>query len=147
MIGDANPQERGELSEAADSQTIEFRCPDGSSDIYLLLAGLAVAARHGLEMKCALELANKLYVDVNIFSSAHERIQERLPQLPTSCWESAECLLKDREAYEREGIFPPAVIDGLVKKLKSYDDKDLSKNLYGKEDENEKLVNEYLHCS
>ena len=147
MIRDANPQEKGELSEFTDSQTVEFRCPDGSADIYLLLAGLAVAARHGLEMEDALELANKLYVDVNIFSPEHKKVQERLPQLPTSCWESAESLLKDRKIYERDGVFPPIVIEGIAKKLKSYDDRDLRKRLQGKEEEIKKLVNEYIHCS
>jgi len=50
MARDANPQERTESSGFIDRQTVEFRCPDGSANIYLLLAGLAVAARHGLEM-------------------------------------------------------------------------------------------------
>ena len=145
MARDANPQERTESSELIDRQTVEFRCPDGSADIYLLLAGLAVAARHGLEMEDALELANKLYVDINIFSPEHKGVQERLPQLPTSCWESAESLLRDREIYQRDGVFSPMVIDEVVKKLKSYNDKDLSERLYGKEDEIKKLVEEYLH--
>jgi len=147
MARDANPQERTESSEFIDSQTVEFRCPDGSANIYLLLAGLAVAARHGLEMKGALELANKLYVDVNIFSSGHKGIQEKLPQLPASCWESAESLLRDREIYQRDGVFSSTVIDGIVKQLKSYNDKDLSEKLYGREDEIKKLLDEYLHCS
>ena len=146
MARDANPQDKAEFSEFMDSQTVEFRCPDGSANIYLLLAGLAVAARHGLEMKGALELANKLYVDVNIFAPEHKKIQERLPQLPSSCWESAESLLRDSEIYQRDGVFSPTVIDEIVKKLKSYNDKDLSQRLYGKEDEIKELVNEYLHC-
>jgi len=147
MARDANPQERTGSSEFIDSQTVEFRCPDGSANIYLLLAGLAVAARHGLEMKGALELANKLYVDVNIFSSEHKGIQEKLPQLPASCWESAESLLRDREIYQRDGVFSSTVIDEIVKQLKSYNDKDLSEKLYGREDETKKLLDEYLHCS
>jgi len=146
MARDANPQDKGESSEFMDSQTVEFRCPDGSANVHLLLAGLAVAARHGLEMEGALELANKLYVDVNIFSPDQTGIRERLPQLPSSCWESAESLLKDREIYQRDGVFSPVVIDEIVKKLKSYNDKDLSQRLYAKEDEIKKLVNEYLHC-
>jgi len=146
MARDANPQDKGESSEFMDTQTVEFRCPDGSANIHLLLAGLAVAARHGLEMEGALELANKLYVDVNIFSPDQGGIRERLPQLPSSCWESAESLLKDREIYQRDGVFSPTVIDEIVKKLKSYNDKDLSQRLYAKEDEIKKLVNEYLHC-
>jgi len=147
MVQDANPQEKGEFPEFIDDQTIEFRCPDGSADIYLLLAGMVVAARHGLEMESALELANKLYVDVNIFSPEYKKVQEKLHQLPTSCWESAECLLKDREIYQRDGVFPSIVIDGVAKKLKSYNDKDLSEKLYGKEDEIKKLVEKYLHCA
>lgn len=146
MARDANPQDKEESSEFMDSQTVEFRCPDGSANIHLLLAGLAVAARHGLEMEGALELANKLYVDVNIFSPEQSGVRERLPQLPSSCWESAESLLRDSEIYQRDGVFSPTVIDGIVKKLKSYNDKGLSQRLYAKEDEIKKLVNEYLHC-
>jgi len=147
MARDANPQDKGETSGLVDSQTVEFRCPDGSADIYLLLAGLAVAARHGLEMKDALELASKLYVDVNIFSAEHKAVQERLPQLPVSCWESAESLLRDRGIYERDGVFSSTAIDGIAKKLRSFDDKDLSERLYAKGDEVKKLVDEYLHSS
>lgn len=147
MAGDANPKEKGKYSKFMDSQTMEFRCPDGSANIYLLLAGLAVAARHGLEMEGALELANKLYVDVNIFSPEHKKIQRSLNKLPTSCCGSAENLLKERKIYEKHGVFSPKVIDGIVKKLKSYNDKDLSKKLYGKKAEIQKLVDEYIHCS
>ncbi|MCL0082633.1 glutamine synthetase family protein [Dehalococcoidia bacterium] len=115
MIRDTNPQERGTFLEPAGRQTVEFRCPDGSADIHLLLAGLAVAVRHGLEMDGG--------------------------------WEFAQCLLGDREIYQRDGVFPSVAIDGIVKKLRSYDDKDLSERLYGKADEIKKLVEEYLHCS
>ena len=146
MARDANLQDKGEALEFMDKQTVEFRCPDGSANIHLLLAGLAVAARYGLEMEGALELASKLYVDVDISSPEHRRIQERLPQLPASCWESAENLLKDREIYQRDGVFSATVVDGIVAKLKGYDDKDLSERLYGKEDKIRELVNEYLHC-
>jgi glutamine synthetase len=146
MVKDANPQDTKETLDFADSQTVEFRCPDGSANVYFLLAGLAVAARHGLEMEGALDLADKLYVDVNIFSPEHKAIQERLPQLPTSCWESAECLLKDRQVYERDSVFSPVVIDGVVKTLKSYNDKGLSERYYGKGEEIKKLVDEYFHC-
>ena len=146
MARDANPQDKGEPSEFADEQTVEFRCPDGSANIHLLLAGLAVAARHGLEMEDALELTNKLYVDVNIFSPEQSGVRERLPQLPSSCWESAEALLGHREIYERDSVFSPVVIDELVRKLKSYNDKGLSEKLHGKEDEIKKLIEEYLHC-
>lgn len=145
MARDANPQETAAFDSLGDSQTVEFRCPDGSANVYLLLAGLAVAVRHGLEMEGALELARKLYVGVNIFSPEHQQLQRSLPQLPTSCWESADSLLKDRAVYEKDGVFPPVVIDGLVKMLKSYNDLDLSQRYYGKGDEIQKLVDEFFH--
>ena len=145
MVKDANPQEMEDLTAATGGQTVEFRSPDGSANIYLLLAGLAVAARHGLEMKDALEYAEKLYCNVNIFD--REDVQEKLPQLPASCAESAEYLLKDRKIYEKDGVFPTAVIDGTVETLRSYDDKDLSERLFGKQEEIQKLVDEYLHCT
>lgn len=147
MAKNANPQDKGKDTAFINSQTVEFRCPDGSANIYLLLAGLAVAARHGLEMPNSLDMANKLYVNVNIFSSEHKQIQEKLHKLPVSCWESAENLLRERRIYERDGVFSAGVIDGVVKKLKSYNDNDLSEKLYGKKDEIKKLVEEYLHCS
>jgi glutamine synthetase len=147
MITDANPQASEASSENWDSQTVEFRCPDGCANIHLTLAGLAVAARHGLQMEDALKLSSELYVDVDIFCPEHRRIQERLPRLPTSCWESAENLLEDRRFYERDDVFPPLVIDGLARTLKGYDDKNLSKRLRGDPDEIKKLVGEHIHCS
>jgi len=50
--------------------------------------------------------------------------------------------LRDREIYQRNGVFSSTVIDGIVKKLKSYNDKDLSEKLYGREDEIKKLLDE-----
>ena len=50
-----------------------MRSPDGSADLYQLLAGLAVACRHGFEIENALELAEKTYVNVNIHQKENER--------------------------------------------------------------------------
>ncbi|MFC1476957.1 glutamine synthetase family protein [candidate division KSB1 bacterium] len=147
MISDANPQDSSTVDKINSRQTVEFRCPDGSADVYLLLAGLAVAARHGFEMKDALDLAEKLYVDVNIFAPEHTHLQKKLPQLPGSCWESAECLQKDRKIFEKDNVFTPVVIDGITHKLKSYDDKNLSERLFRKDSEIKKLVEKFLHCS
>ena len=147
MIQRVNPQEKQGCSSAAEAQTVEFRCPDGSANVHLLLAGLAVAARHGLQMENALDLAEKLYVDVNIFAKENKEIQNRLPQLPASCWESAESLLSHRSVYEQDDVFPPNAIDNVAAQLKRYDDRDLSEHFYGKGEEIKKLVEEYLHYS
>lgn len=134
-------------SAGIDSQTVEFRCPDGSANIHLLLAGLAVAARHGLEMPDALALADKLYVAGNIYAPAQQKVQENLPSLPTSCWASAENLLRDRSIYEQHNVFSPVVIEGVTQKLKSYKDQGLNERLAGQQEALKNLVAEYLYCS
>jgi len=146
MIHDANPQDKTVRMGGADNQTVEFRCADGSANAHMLLAGLATAARHGLHMNNALELAKKLYVDVNIFRDEYKHLQEKLPQLPTSCFESADRLIADRAVYEKDGIFPAGVIDATVRHLKAFDDNNLSRRLYSKEEDIKKLVNEHLYC-
>lgn len=146
MARKVNPQSKEEIPKFIEKQTIEIRSADGSANVYLLLAGIVVAARHGLEMEDSLKLAEKLRVNVNIFSPEYEKLQEKLPHLPSSCWESAEVLLKDRETYQAYNVFPAGAIDDIAKKLRDYDDKNLSEKLYGKKEELEKLVKKYLHC-
>ncbi|UCC60028.1 MAG: glutamine synthetase [Dehalococcoidia bacterium] len=145
MVKDANPIETGDFPDFSQSQTLEFRSPDGSANIHLLLAGLAVAARHGMQLPDALELADKLHVGVNIFSAQDEGIRERLPTLPGSCWESADLLLKDRAIYERDSVFSPVLIDGFAEQLRSHNDRGLGGQLRT-EEEIRQLVNRYIHC-
>ncbi|MBE0647503.1 MAG: glutamine synthetase [Bacteroidales bacterium] len=146
MLHDANPLEAVSEYSFSDKQTVEFRCPDGSADIYLLFAGLAVAARHGLEMKNALEFAEKTYVDVNIFDDKFRERASELEHLPTSCWESAEALQAQRAIYQAKGVFPKKIIDGIIGKLKSFDDQHLRTDLRESEKEVIRLVNRFLHC-
>ncbi len=147
MMHDANPHEKEKYSHDERGQTIEYRGGDGSADIYLMLAGLAVAARYGFEREDSLELAKKLHVNVNIFDQKASSIQTELPHLPTSCSESADYLEKDRAIYESNSVFPPVVIDDTLRKLRSYNDKGLSDELYGKEEDIRKLVEKYIHCA
>ena len=62
----ANPLESPANYDTTQKQTVEMRSPDGSADIYQLIAGLAVACRHGFEIQDALAIAEKTYVNVNI---------------------------------------------------------------------------------
>jgi len=145
MIRQANPQEHKASSASVNRQTVEFRCPDGSANIHLLLAGMTVAVRHGLQMSGALELAEKLHIVVNIFAPENKNLQNSLPQLPASCWESAECLLSQRAVYQEGGVFPAGLVDAKAKMLKHYDDRGLSDRFYGRGDDIKKLVDEFLH--
>lgn len=145
MIKDANPN-GCTLNIVRDSkQTVEFRAPDGSADIYLLMAGLVVGSLHGLTMPDALEKACKLYVGCNIFKDENKHILEGLEQLPISCCESADRLKAKREVFEKYGIFTPGLIDSKIKILKSHNDDKLSELLYGKEEQIAALVDKYLH--
>ena len=85
---------------------VELRSPDGSADIYMLLAGIAVAIQHGLEMPGALEMAERLYVDYNIFRQKDKTGRKQLDSLPASCHDSAEALLNLRQHFEKDGVFP-----------------------------------------
>lgn len=145
MISDANPQDTKFKPESVNKQTFEFRVPDGSADPYLLLAGLIISSLHGIKRPDALELAEKLYVDVNIFKPEFKDKLATLKQLPASCYESAEALDAKRASFEANGIFPKGMIDSRIKKLKSFDDKGLSEKLYGKNDEIAKLVEQYIN--
>ena len=145
MIFDANPCDCSELPTSESKQTFEFRVPDGSADIFLTLAGLVVTAIRGINMANALEMAEKLYVDVNIFKPEHKDKLAKLKQLPLSCWESADALESKRAVFEDKHIFPEGLIESRIAKLKSFNDKGLSEKLYGKNDEIKKLVDQFLH--
>lgn len=147
MIYDANPHETSEPESFDSKQTVEFRAPDGSADLYLLMAGLVVATEYGLSREDSINEADKLYVEVNIFREENSEKLNSLDKLPASCYESAECLEADREFYEKDGIFPDGTIESILKRLKAYDDKGLSEKLYGKNDEIADLVARHLHCS
>ncbi len=146
MINIANPLEPPVSNGFTEKQTVEYRAADGSADVYLLLAGLAVAARHGLEMEDGLKYAERTYVDVNIFEEKNKGQVKKLPQLPSSCWESAEALEKQKPVYLQHGVFSGGMIDWIVKYLKQFDDKNLRKNIGDNETEIMKLVERYFHC-
>jgi glutamine synthetase len=146
MIYHANPHEPVDNKDFTNKQTVEFRCPDGSADVYLLLAGLTVAARHGLEMENALQFAEKTYVDVNIFDDEHKAKTAALGQLPVSCWDSAEKLLAQREIYQKYNVFPPSVIDGFAAKLRKYNDQNLRAELENNQEKLIEIVEKYFHC-
>ena len=146
MVARENPLEPPSETDGAQKQTVEFRCPDCSADVHLLLAGLAVAARSGFEMPDPLALARKTYVDVNIFHAEHRDRVAALDSLPASCWESAEMLARQREIYERHGVFPPRVIDSVIRDLKQFADKDLRAELAAHPDTMTELVRKHYHC-
>ena len=123
-----------------------MRSPDGSADLYQLIAGLAVACRYGFELDNALDIAERTYVNVNIHKAENAAKLAELAQLPDSCAASADCLERQREIFERRGVFSPAMIDGVLKSLRSYDDRTLRQDTDGKPEEMLALVHRYFNC-
>jgi glutamine synthetase len=129
-----NPQEIAPFENVQSRQTVEVRSPDGSAIIHLLLAGVVMAADWAFreddslfKKNLPLELADKLYVQGNIFTDRN--LLQKLPTLPRSCVESSRILLEKRELYEREGVFPPSIIDYVAKLLRAENDEEINQKL------------------
>ena len=143
----ANPGEADSKSyDTTQKQTVEMRSPDGSADVYLLLAGLAVACRYGFETAEALAIAEKTYVNVNIHKDENRSILNSLSVLPDSCAASADCLEAQRAIYEKDGVFAPSMIDGIISTLRSFNDRTLRADIGNDQAKILTLVETYFHC-
>ena len=143
----ANPGEAdGKSYDTTQKQTVEMRSPDGSADVYLLLAGLAVACRYGFETAEALAIAEKTYVNVNIHKDENRAILDSLSVLPDSCAASADCLEAQRAIYEKDGVFAPSMIDGIISSLRSFNDRTLRADIGNDQAKILALVETYFHC-
>lgn len=146
MCSLANPLEADSHYDTTQKQTVEMRSPDGSADLYQLLAGLAVACRYGFEIPDALSIAEKTYVNVNIHQEENKDRLRSLDQLPDSCVASAGRLKQQRSVFEQYNVFSPSMIDGIIKKLEAYNDSTLREDLNNNQEGMMELVNRYFHC-
>ncbi|WP_194860302.1 glutamine synthetase beta-grasp domain-containing protein [Dietzia sp. SYD-A1] len=135
MVAHANPGSTEPVPEpATHPQTIELRLGDGSADVHLLLAGMAVAATRALGDDGSLELADRLNADTN----------DDFEQLPTSCGEAADVLEAEREMFEADGVFPENLIDALLAGLRDAD-AEADEVPGGKGDDDEAAREELIH--
>lgn len=146
MCAAANPGSKGSTADTTFKQTVELRSADGSANIYLLMAALTVACRHGFEMPDALRKADDTYVDIDIHRPEHRARLEALEHLPANCDQSARALEQQRAIYEEKGVFPPAVIDSIISSLKSFDDCRLSESARADQSVMASIVERYFHC-
>ena len=151
MCADANPLEETYktsddyiVSDPSNKQTFEMRSPDSSADIYQLMAGLCTACKVGLEMPVeeALELTRRTYAGLNI----HAKGSKDFAELPGSCEESAEALEKARAVFEKDNVFTPRMIDGIVRSLKSFGDKGMLADAEKDPAKVKALVDKYFYC-
>lgn len=144
MAGVVNPgMQNNKQATINNLQTFEFRVPDGSANIHLIMAGLLVAAVHGLTMPDALEKAEALYVKGNIF---HTSDFKHLNQLPSSCFESAQRLDSKRDIFIGSGVFPRMIITHIIDILKNYNDINIREEISADKNKERELVIKYIHC-
>ncbi len=122
-----NPVEVSPYDDQRDRQTVEFRSPDGSAKVHLLLAGLTLAARAGLTEDGMLERAERDYVKGNIFDDPEK--YSHLAALPANCSACADLLEEERGLYEKDGVFPPPMIDYVIRMLRAERDDHLARDL------------------
>lgn len=146
MCSQINPLETPSTEGAEMRQTVELRSADCSADIYQLLSAMIISARNGVLAADSLSRADDLYVSVNIHSESNRGKLTSLKSLPDSCSASADILEAKREVFTKDGIFEESMIDGIIDKLRSFDDRDLRQET---RDDNEalmKIVNKFWHC-
>jgi glutamine synthetase len=122
-----NLQETEDLQDATGRQTIELRSPDGSAMVYLLSAGITMAAEWGLSNVESMKIAEDHYVTGNIFKN--QELLKQLPALPRSCVESSRILREKQQLYEREGVFPESIIGYVAQLLEAEDDEQMNQFL------------------
>lgn len=122
-----NPQTEEATTEHSGTQTVELRSADGSALVHAFLAGVVMATEWGLTHDENLKTAETLYVHGNIFKNP--AVFDRLPLIPANCVESSRILNEKRALYQRDGLFPPSVIDYFVHLLRSENDEILQKTL------------------
>jgi len=94
--------------------TVEFRLPDGSVHPHLLLAGVAqvmLAGREDAQRDAVLERSRGTSAGTPAAKAAGA------DAVPRSFQEVGSCLGRDREVFERDGVFPRTTIDAALKAL------------------------------
>lgn len=146
MCSQANPLEEDTHTEAPQKQTAELRSADGSANIYQLIAAMAVGARLGLEDPDSLKKAEDMYVNVNIHNEENKDKLAQLKSLPDSCAASADALEAQRAGFEKEGVFAPQMIDGIISVLRGFNDANVREEIGTDVDAMLKLVRRFWHC-
>jgi glutamine synthetase len=96
---------------------------------------MAVAARRGLSDPESLDLAARLS------TADHDDFE----QLPSSSADSADALESARKLFEADGIFPAALIDAQLDRLRAEGDAALMKKVAKDDDARADLVRRYWH--
>lgn len=126
-------------------QTIELRSADGSANIHLLLAGIAMAISYGLDHgDVSLRLADKRH------TGPESNDNDKIPELPNSCFHSAKYLKEEAELYS--GIIPSYILDHVCELLEAEEDQNMLDELQNLQEEEcsikqRELMHRSIHVS
>lgn len=118
-----NPGETGKYPEGLSRPTVEYRSPDGSAFVHLLLAAVALCVEEGVMAPESIHIARSL----EVAPDRHPE-PETFEQLPDTAVAASEALAGGREFFEERG-FPPALIDIVIDKLRDESDVGLTEKL------------------
>ena len=121
-----NPLEAGPYPTAGSSATVEYRSPDGSAFVHLLLAATTMAIQAGLDEPEGLATARRLEITGDL--AGQPEILDSLEALPATAMAAARVLGEHRAFFESHG-FRARIIDLVIRKLQMEADEGLSARL------------------
>ncbi len=139
-----NPLEEVNNTDFSYKQTVEYRASDGSANIYHLMAGLTLAALHGLEMENAMQVAEDTYVDINIFDD--HSADHKLNVLPDSCAQSSKAIQAQKAILLKHNIFTENLLDSISANLSAFNDNNLREEVKVDVEKLMTLVDDNYHC-
>ena len=116
-------------------QNLVFTCSDGSPVYY-----------YNVNSAIKDYVAKINVIEIELAKEENKARLETLDQLPDSCAASAKRLQQQRGIFEQHNVFSPSMIDGIIKKLVSYNDTTLREDLKNDPEGMLELVNRYFHC-
>jgi glutamine synthetase len=118
-----NPDETGKYPEGLARPTVEYRSPDGSAFVHLLLVAVAMCVEEGVMAPESIHIARTLEVPPD-----RPPELESFEQLPETAVDAAETLAQGRAFFEERGV-PPTMIDIVIEKLRDESDVGLTEKL------------------
>lgn len=118
-----NPDESGRYPERLSRPTIEYRSPDGSAFVHLLLAAVTSCGEEGMMAPESVHIAKSLEL-----SPDRPGELEPFEQLPDTAVAAAETLESSRGFYEDRGV-PSRLTDIVIEKLQDEADVGLTEKL------------------
>jgi glutamine synthetase len=118
-----NPDETGRYPEGLARPTVEYRSPDGSAFVHLLLVAVTMCAEEGVLAPESVHVARTLEIPP-------ERPDEleSFEQLPETAVAAADALAQGRSFFEERGV-PPRLIDIVIEKVRDESDVGLTEKL------------------